>query len=152
MEEDDTTEFTVEKIETQSTAATQSSSNTNSHNLSSREAIAFSHVLGEITPMLKRFDQGVMIFTRLCRDKLYQEISSQFKNEMCQLQSTLQQLIKTKVSELKIKFKSWEESFLSNNSHMPTVDDISRNCVMADIDLRINIGENILNDLTISFQ
>ena len=57
-----------------------SSTNSNSNELSSKEANAFFIVLGEISPMLLRYDQGLTVFKRLQKEKI--NTSTNFKDNM----------------------------------------------------------------------
>ena len=73
-----------------------SSSNSYSNDLKSKEANAISFVLGEISPLLKTYDNGVTIF-RLQEEK--QNASDHFRANLIDIQSTLQKEVITKLSE-----------------------------------------------------
>ena len=130
--------------------SSSSTSSCNSNGLSSREANAFFIVLGEISPMLEKYDSGLTVFKRLQKEKL--EASVAFIDYMFNLQSTLQQRVTTKLSELKSEFECWERTFLINNKWCaPTKCDLAGNSNITEISRKIDIGNKILNDWDISF-
>ena len=125
-------------------------SSSNSNDLSSKKANAISIVLGEISPLLQRYDRGVTIYKRLQKEKL--NASGSFKDDLLDIQSTLHQQVIRKVSELKREFECWERSFLINNDFCAPVQcDLAGNNAITDINRRINIGSNILNNWDITF-
>ena len=120
-----------------------SSSNSYSNNLKSKEANTISCVLGEISPLLKKYDNGVTIFRRLQEEK--QNASDHFRANLIDIQSTLQQEVITKISELKTEFECWERSFLiTNNSCAPISNDFANNNVIGDINNVIGDKNNVI--------
>ena len=123
--------------------SSSSSSNSYSNDLKSKEANAIYFVLGEVSPMLVRYDNGVTIFRRLQKEK--QNASDHFRFNLIDVQSTLQQEVITKLSELKNKFECWERSFLINNNYCaPIPNDFANDNVIVDINRKINIGDCLL--------
>ena len=59
-------------------------------------------VLGEISPLLLRYDRGVTIFKNLLKEKL--DASINFIDEMVHIQCTLRQQVVIKLGELKGEF------------------------------------------------
>ena len=125
--------------------SSSSSSNSYSNDLKSKEANAISFVLGELSLLLKKYDNGVTIFRRLQEEKL--NASDHFRANLIDIQSTLQQEVITKLSELKTEFECWERSFLINNNYCaPITNDFANNNVIGDINRKINIGHCILRN------
>ena len=117
----------------------------NTKDLSSKKANAISIVLGEISPLLQRYDHGLTILKRLQKEKL--NASENFKDHLLGMQSTLQQQVSKKVSELRSEFECWERSFLINNGLCaPTQSDFDGDNAITDINRRINIGNNMLSN------
>ena len=83
----------------------------NSNVLSSTEANAIYIVLGEISPLLQRYDCGKTILKGLLKEKLNASIN--FKDDMLNMQCTLQQQIIRKLSQLRNEFEHWERSFFN---------------------------------------
>ena len=126
-----------------------STSSCNSNELS-KEANAFFIVLGEISPMLQRYDSGLKVFKRLQKENL--EASIPFRDHLFNLQNTLQQQVTIKLSELKSEFECWERSFLINNKwSAPTKCDLDGDSNITEINRKIDISNKILNDWNISF-
>ena len=131
----------------------QSGASRNSTGLSSREANAISIVVGEISPLLLRYERGVTIFKHLLPEKL--DASINFIDEMVHITRTLQQQVVTKLCELKSEFETWERSILINNNlRPPTKCDRSGDSAITHINNRIDIGNKILsnNDFFIHFR
>ena len=94
---------------------------------------------------MKKYDNGVTIFRKLQEEK--QNASDHFRANLIDIQSTLQQEVITKLSELKTEFQCWERSFLINNNYCaPILNDFANNNVIADINRKINIGDCILRN------
>ena len=94
---------------------------------------------------MKKYDNGVTIFRRLQEEK--QNTSDHFRANLIDIQSTLQQEVITKLSELKTEFECWERSFLINNNYCaPISNDFANNNVIADFNRKINIGHCILRN------
>ena len=121
------------------------SSASNSNVLSSTEANAIYIVLGEISPLLQRYDCGKTILIRLLKEKLNASIN--FKDDILNMQCTLQQQIIRKLSQLRNEFEHWERPFLiKNDLCAPTNCDFADNSAITDINTRIDIGNKLLSN------
>ena len=86
-----------------------STSNCNSNGLSSREANAICIVLGEISPLLQRYDSGKTIFKRLQKEKVNASVN--FKDHLLNTRSILQQQVIRKLCDLRSELECWENHF-----------------------------------------
>ena len=83
-----------------------STGRSNSNGLSSREANAICIVLGEISPLLQKYDNGKTMFKGLQKEKA--NVSINYKDDLLNIQSILQQQVIRKLSDLRREFECWE--------------------------------------------
>ena len=88
-----------------------STSNCNANGLSSKEANAICIVLGQISPMLQKYDNGKTIFKKLQKEKVNASIN-------LNTQSILQQQVIRNLSDLRREFECWERTSLIKNRFM----------------------------------
>ena len=127
----------------------------NTNNLSSKEASAIHLVLGEISPLLSKYDREKAAFKDFQTKQMGKQssmISNDYTSNLLDMQSTLQTQVLKKISTLKTDFENWERSFLiKNDMCAPGNGDIEDNSSIADISRRIKIANQLLKNWGIAF-
>ena len=140
---DNSTDFVLERVIPNKTNVQNNSSSC--ANLSSNEANAILFVLGEVCPLLQEYDARASIIRR-CKNE-NRNPSDLFMAKILDLHKLLKEKVIQKQVELRSQLELWERSFIVDHDLCAPVDnDIAENDVIADINNRIDVSENILSN------
>ena len=119
--------------------------------LSSKEAVSISMVLGEVSLLLINYSHEKTDLKKNLKKPEGIELKERINN-LNNMLAQLQQQILKQVSELELSFRNWERSFLANNSMCaPTVNDMKNDPYAADIFSRVKVGKSLLDIWNIAF-
>ena len=111
----------------------------------STEAKSIYFVLGDLSPVLKKYD---------CKKNMFKQgdTSYETRSMLQDMQANLQTQVLKKVSDLNEELHAWELSFFSeNNFSAPTESDKSLDVFIADISRRARVGCQLLKSWNIQF-